>query len=434
MAIDSRADERWPDLDRVRRWGARGFWAITDQGLISLSNFVLNILLARWLTPADYGAFTVGFSVLLIIGSFHSALLTDPMLVFGAGRFAGKSSSYLRVLVLGHWVLTAPLALVALAVALGLRFWSVDTLSSAVLGLALAAPLYQLPMLLRRAFYVRMEPREAAAASGLYVAFSLVTAFALSRATNLSAASGFIAMTAGSVVSTAWLLLRLRVGWSIPNRDEISNVLSVHWAFSRWGLGVSVAWWVRSSLYYLILPISGGLEASAAFRAMVNLIMPLMQTIGSIGPLLLSAFAAARARADFDAIVRRVALLLGAGAVAYWVALGLFAEPILIWLYEGKYAEHGHLAWIIGLLPVCAAIGAAVGTALRALQRPDYDFWVTALSALAALTIGVLLVRNWGVAGAVAGWTLSYIISTVLMTAIFIQLRKGERDPEHGSK
>ena len=38
--------------------------ALADQALFAGSNFILNIVLARWLSPNDYGAFGVAFSML----------------------------------------------------------------------------------------------------------------------------------------------------------------------------------------------------------------------------------------------------------------------------------------------------------------------------------------------------------------------------------
>ena len=54
-----------------------------DQGLISGSNFVIGVLLARWLLPAQYGAYALAFSVFLLVSFLHQALLTEPQRVFG---------------------------------------------------------------------------------------------------------------------------------------------------------------------------------------------------------------------------------------------------------------------------------------------------------------------------------------------------------------
>ena len=76
-------------IKRGHNWGhwlGRGAWAVSDQGLFAVSSALLNILLARWLTPSAYGAFAVAYSVSLFMGAFHTALLTEPMLVFGSGK------------------------------------------------------------------------------------------------------------------------------------------------------------------------------------------------------------------------------------------------------------------------------------------------------------------------------------------------------------
>src|SRR3954470_23333844 len=78
----------WPgaglplDARRLARLGSQGFWAIADQGLFAVSNLLVNVLLARGLAPAEYGAFATAYTVLLLVTGFHSALLIEPMLVF----------------------------------------------------------------------------------------------------------------------------------------------------------------------------------------------------------------------------------------------------------------------------------------------------------------------------------------------------------------
>src|ERR1035437_4795337 len=82
--------------------------AILDQGLFAGSNFLLNVLLARWIAPADYGAFALAYSVFLLLGVFHSALPTGPMLVFGPGKYRERFPEYIGILLRGHFALMLP--------------------------------------------------------------------------------------------------------------------------------------------------------------------------------------------------------------------------------------------------------------------------------------------------------------------------------------
>ena len=67
---------------KVGRWVTKGGLAILDQGLISGSNFLIGILLARWLVPAQYGAFSLAFSVFLFLSYVYQSLLSEPQACF----------------------------------------------------------------------------------------------------------------------------------------------------------------------------------------------------------------------------------------------------------------------------------------------------------------------------------------------------------------
>jgi O-antigen/teichoic acid export membrane protein len=70
--------------------------AILDQGIFSVSNFILNILLSRWLVPADNGAFSVVFAIFLYLDCFHSAILQEPMSVIGSVNYPEWMGAYLH--------------------------------------------------------------------------------------------------------------------------------------------------------------------------------------------------------------------------------------------------------------------------------------------------------------------------------------------------
>ena len=60
-------------------WTTRGFWAIADQALFAISNLIVNVLLARWLTPREYGAFVTAYVVLILVSVAHGGLLIEEL-------------------------------------------------------------------------------------------------------------------------------------------------------------------------------------------------------------------------------------------------------------------------------------------------------------------------------------------------------------------
>ncbi len=74
-------------FQKMMRWGTKGGLAILEYGLIAGSNFVLGFLLARWMTPEQYGAYGLGFSIFLLLSFLYQALLLEPMSVYGGSNF-----------------------------------------------------------------------------------------------------------------------------------------------------------------------------------------------------------------------------------------------------------------------------------------------------------------------------------------------------------
>jgi hypothetical protein len=91
---------------KLARWVTKGGLAILDQGLISGSNFLIGILLARWLVPAQYGAFSLAFSVFLLLSYVYHSLLSEPQGVFSGSAYRHCLRGYLKALLGIQAVLT----------------------------------------------------------------------------------------------------------------------------------------------------------------------------------------------------------------------------------------------------------------------------------------------------------------------------------------
>lgn len=396
----------------LARWFGKGFWAVVDRGLFATSNFVVMVLLARWLTSQDYGALVIAYTILILLGAIHNGLLSEPMLVFGPGRYKDHLSEYLGVLLYGHVGFTSLCSLVFLAAGLSFKLASLDTLSSAFLGLAFASPFILYQWLMRQACYVQLKPWLAAWAGALYMVLILCGIYILYQYYWLSGVMVFGLMGFASLVAGLWLLVRLRV--SLPRLTGnvfIREVLVRHWTYGRWAAPTRALMWARDNVYYFALPIWGGLESTAALRAMLNLIMPAMQLYDALSILLLPSLVRARAGAEFKKFTRLALVLFASSAGLFWLLLGLFHYPLVTWLYGGRYSEYSYLLWLLGLLVLTYGLLSVLGAVLRALERPSQVFWAYVLSATVALTAGLGLLVAWGVVGAVVGLLVSSIVA-----------------------
>jgi O-antigen/teichoic acid export membrane protein len=391
-----------------------------DQGLFAASNFTLTVLLARWLTIEDYGAFTVAYAVFWFFGSFHTALLSEPMTVYGPGKFRDRLSVYMGILLYGSFGYGILSSLILLMLSLYFKL-SGDSkvLSSALLGLALAAPFILFQWLMRRACYVYLKPQFAALAGAMYMAMTLVGIYVLNLVDGLSPTAAFGLMGFTSLATGSWLAMRLRVGRPSLKAEKLSReAISTHWEYGRWSAPTTALGTVSESSYYLLLPIWGGLAASAVFRALMNLVLPVLHAITALSMFLLPNLVQARGSNEFKRLMRLGLLLFLLGSGLYWIMLGVFHYPLVSWLYGGRYIEYANLLWLVGLIPLARAVLSVFGEAIRALERPDRVFLAQVLCAAVVLTAGLGLMVVWEAVGAI----LAYLAAQATMAAALVWL------------
>jgi O-antigen/teichoic acid export membrane protein len=397
------------------RWGLKASWALLDQGLFALSNLVLSVLLARWLGPADYGAFTVAFAIFLLLGTIHNALLSEPLMVFGPGAYREDIRAYLSALMRGHWLLTGGATLVLAVAGVLLDVLGQRAVARAVLALAVANPFILMLWLLRRACYVHVGPHVAAAGGLFYMAFITAGVTGLLTVGWMSPASALALMGAGSAVSALWIKSRLGVAAYSASTALDREVAGHHWQYGRWAIGTGLLSSAMASIYYLVLPASHGLASTAVLKAMMNVTMPALQAFPALAVAALPRLVRIRGTSAFVAMVGRLAVLYSAFALLYWCALSLWHEPIVRALYRGAYVEDSYLLLWLGLMPVQLAVICNLDCALRALERSDQIFRAYAIAFVFTVGVGLPSTLLWGPFGAIFGLLGTPAVITGLM-------------------
>lgn len=131
----------------ARTWIPKAASSIADQALFSGSHFLVSILLARWLTPEQYGGFAIAYTVFILLASLYEALLIEPMLVFGSGKYASRFTQYLSTLIYSHvWIAAVIVVVLAMASALAMLSGS-KSLAALLFALAISSPMQQHQML-----------------------------------------------------------------------------------------------------------------------------------------------------------------------------------------------------------------------------------------------------------------------------------------------
>jgi O-antigen/teichoic acid export membrane protein len=422
-SLPSSSLERGSLLRRLVPWAAKGGFALVDQGLISGSNFLVSILLARWLARDQYGAYAVAFGIFVLLAVLYQSLLLEPMAVFGGSTYRNNLREYLRVLLWGHFALSAIVCGV-LGVWSGIahRINPGSVLPAALAGVAIASPVVLMFWLARRAFYLELSPGRAAAGALWYCTFAMGGIWLIYLRGVLSPFTAFLAIGAAACVTGLLLLKHLRVNLK-PSTQPLSlgAVSRRHWTYGRWALIANVASWIPAYLFYPLLSTFSGLVQSGQLRALMNLVAPLQQTQAALAMLFLPY--AARLQGEGGdrraaSLNRKITLIALTGATGYWIAVLLFKDSVFHLLYSGKYVEvASQLPFVaVGSILWAAAFGPTV--VLRAMQSPKLVFLAYAVATVLALVIGIPATYRYGLWGAILGINISDALSLVLMFAL----------------
>jgi O-antigen/teichoic acid export membrane protein len=268
----------------------------------------------------------------------------------------------------------------------------------------------------KTASYAVLSPRLAAIASAVYMIVILPGVLFVYWAGWLSTAMAFGLMGLASLGSGLWVFRRLGLVRTPIRRNPLTRkVLHDHWIYGRWASATGVLMWIPGQVYYFVLPLLIDLESAAQLKALTNLIMPASHAFSAIGFLLVPVLVRLRDQDYFIRVLIFGMALFSALAALYWLALGLFSEPIMLWLYDGQYTSSSRLPWIIGLIPIITGNVVWLGAALRALERPNLVFWCYALSSSTTITIGLLLVARLGLEGSIWGMIAASATTAIAM-------------------
>lgn len=413
-----------PSGPRWRYWLSKGTLAIIDQALFSGSNFVFSILLARWLSGEEYGAYAVTFAVFMLLATVHQALLLVPSLILGSTLYKDRRRGYLGAMIRLHTMLSLCLSGgLALATLVTYIRSPESPLVGSFAGLALALPCVLLYWLARSAWYLDLAPGGAAAAAFLYCVL-LLSGVWLSHQTGLASAfTGFVVMTVASLTLSIALLWRLKpVVWSQRGRVSTKEVWQESWIYGRWELAIAIAIWLPVNLCYPLTAGIIGISGAGALRAMQNLTLPIGHAVGAVLRLAqpyLSSRYGGDGRAGTTQSVKQLAVLAMIGTGIYFLVVSLLRRPILAALYGDKFGEAvDWIPWILlGLVFSAGAEGLGVG--LRAMRSSMALFCGYLAAGLFFALTGAPAARASGLAGVVTTLVAANIITFFAIGYVF---------------
>jgi len=382
------------ETDRIRTTGSaalirRAGWGIADQALSSLTNFALGILVARAVSPAGFGVFTIVFATYTIALGLSRAIASEPLLV----RYSASPSSMWRQ---GTRLASGAALLVGLGLGLCciMAGWVTrGALCGPLVILGLTLPGLLLQDCWRYAFLARGSPISACV-NDLVWALALFPVLVLLQRGQPSVTLLTLAWGAGGTAAALFGIhqahvvpgLRQTFTWLRDQRDLFPRFLG-EFALSA-GAG---------QLTVYGLAALAGLAALGVFRAGYILFGPVQMLIMGVGWVAIPELVRTLQSSTRRLLWATTSLSLGlAGAALAWGTIVLLLPSSLgVSLLRAMWVPAHHLSVALTVSWVAGGLIAGAAAALRALAA--------AKSSLGARLIGSPL----GVVGGLFGATIN---------------------------
>jgi O-antigen/teichoic acid export membrane protein len=419
---------------RTRLAGFTGPWrygvSALDQIALSVFGFALNLVLVRALSASDYGIVSLWMALALLAVGIQNAVVSAPLNVHvnaapdaASARRLAASLVVVNLLTIG----LTTLAVVLVDLTVNAEWSPHDRITAIAIPVFVAAGMYR--EYYRSLAFSRNDMGMLCWVDGPYLAVTTLCLAAMfiwpERMASLAGA--FLAMSAGCIVSQAFLTGRFARAWPrLFRREWIDGYRPVApdagWAL----LGVLTTHLHTRSYVYVTVNLVG-LAALGAINVVGILFRPvrIMVTAWSRTalPELAAHLAAGRVGA-FDRTVARAFVLAAIGSGVSLAVLWLAWRPIQQHFLGGNYPDASLLLW-----PWAAAAGiegmtSTITIALQAAREFKFLAYGTVLSAPITIlaTIGAVLWHGytWTMYGVAVG-------NLVLLAVTLARLRRARR-------
>ncbi len=407
---------------------AGDFWGLSDQALISATSLVTMVIIARSLTPAEFGQFTLAYTALLLANSFQSSFVTSPHNVLSSGYSGNDYVVFTSSLAVSQIAASGVIGLLCVISAIGMGLAGISH-ATLIAGLGGALFFWQIQEFFRRVLYSEGRVRDAL--------FNDVVSYAGQGATIAVLwwngwLTGSLAMLAIAATSAAGALFgAVQVRASLSERID-RHVLTKQWEFGKWLAAGEMGFWLSSTLYTYIAAAMLGVAASGGLKAAQVILGPLnvlLFYLDVVLPIKFSKTLAIGDDADLSGAMRTAYTRTLPPVLGYSVLAAIFAAALLRLAYGADYTQYAVVVVILAATSVLSYLGRVMNSALQAYRRTKPIFHSHLVSAVLTIAIGWLLVDRFGVAGAALGIGLSSLVRYLMLLRAFRDVRSSFTAP-----
>jgi O-antigen/teichoic acid export membrane protein len=405
---------------RSSRVGTRGAAArqgvttLVDQAIVSSTNFLTAVIVARGASAGELGLYSLGFGVVVLLACVQGALVSIPYNVYAMRVPAEERRAYTGSTLVHHLCVSGASAALLAAAGLLLAGRSVPGVAAVVSMLAVAVPFTLAREYGRQLLFSNLRYASALLLDAAVAAVQLGLLLALARDARLSAAAAYGAIAAACALAVALFAAMARRLFQLAPR-RILPTFRMNWATGRWSLAAGVAAVASAQLYPWFTAATRGPDEAGVLAAcfgITALANPLLIGTGNfLAPQIMHAYARGGLRAVQR--VTRLALVAVTAAMALLCLLLFLAGGALLgFVFGPRFAPHGLAVGVLSLSLVADWLSLPAHYALFFMDRARVMFKCSAIVLATTVLVGFALVSALGAMGAAIGLLVGHSLAT----------------------
>ncbi len=430
-----------PDPPAWQRYGAslfglfsgnaarEGYLAAADQAVISLSNFLGTIILARNVDPTQLGIYGVGFVTLRLVRSVQDGIVVQPLNVYGASMAEEDFKRYAT----STSILQIALA-VCTAILVAIGGWMLtqlgnDTAGPTLFALWFSFLAWQMQEYIRRMLYTRGAVFSAVVNTVIANAMRLGLMIVWASQGKLSGIAGLDAIAWGSLAALVPGLWFIRHYWT-RQYANLRETWQRNWNFGRWLMGGTIANWVSAEFYPVLTAGMISFAAAGAYRALQNLVAPVHTLLRATDTFLTPRAARIYSAGGLGALARLLKQVYAVTAIPILGLLtlaSLIPQQLLHLLYGDTYVEYSRgMVWMV-LFYALWYLYWPLQTAFKAARISRPIFIANLFATISMFTIGIWLILRWGIYGTIGGQALNALVVSIILWGAWLRIKGAYR-------
>jgi O-antigen/teichoic acid export membrane protein len=395
--------------------------ALVDQGLVSATNALTTIIIARACSKEELGLYAAGFSLIVLAFSVQKALIVTPYTVLSPRTFDEKLRRYKGSTLTHNIFLSTILSTAILAVGMILLLDgenSTRDLGMLLSILSVSGSFIMLREFVRLVAIADLDFWQALKIDSIAVLLQLSGLGLCWRLGVLDAGTALAISGAAAGIASLVYFSKNRSLYRFRSRD-FGEDLKKNWVFGKWLFGSSFLRQISVSVYpWLIIHFHGPAEAGvwASCVAVVALYNPVMLALYNEAAPRIAHSAAFGFVEDIWGAVSRSTKLCSLVAAPFFVVLLFFGGDLVSLVYGPKYEGNDLTVALLATSSFLLAFGFAFPYGLN---RPGLDFVGNMASATVLVTFGVWAAQSYGALGSAAGVLLTHAVAVVIKASSF---------------